>query len=292
MNIHDYQLRLKDGGFRAILGCENTLWVSHERFSMLRQPSLPLDPPSREEIRRVFRQSRAAMLSFVTRPSATLAANSCLYVCVDQEYSLEKLGQSARSHIRHALVEFDVRFMDQSEILKSGKQAYYDTLSRTGLSVDHRESFEAGFGRPRADRCYLGAWKGDRLAAFLLVTEVDDWVVIGGYSANEFLPLRPNNGIIYYALHHYLVEKRFRIVSYGLSSIQAISNADGLHKFKLKMGFEPTPVHRTFVVNPLLRPFVNRVSWRLVNGMLKLSPQHAMLKKAEGALRLALQSYN
>ena len=134
--------------------------------------------------------------------------------------------------------------------------------------------------------------RGNQLAAFLVVTEVDDWVSIGGYSANEFLPLRPNNGVIYYAVHHYLVEREFRVVDYGLSSIQADSKAAGLHNFKLKMGFESVPVHRAFVVNPLLRPFANSVSWRLVNRMLKFSPQHPMLKKAEGALRMAIQSYN
>jgi hypothetical protein len=55
------------------------------------------------------------------------------------------------------------------------------------------------------------------------------------------------------------------------------------------MGFEALPVHRAFVVNPLLRPLVNRASWYLTKGLLRISPQHALLKKAEGALRLALE---
>jgi hypothetical protein len=289
MNLNEYCEQLRAGGFKAVLGSEKTAWVSHERFSVLRQPTFALDVPSKEEIDRVFKQSRVAMLSFITRPSDELAANSCLYVCSNPEYSLEKLGQSARSHIRRALAEFEIRFLDQLEFLRLGKPAYYDTLARAGLSADHRE-FEAGFLRPRAARRCLGALKGDRLAAFLLVTEVDDWVSISGYSANEFLPLRPNNGLIHYVLHHHLVEKNFRVVDYGLSSIQADSKAEGLHKFKLKVGFESVPVHRAFVVHPLLRPFVNSISWKLTNRMLKLSPQHPLLKKAEGALRMALQS--
>jgi hypothetical protein len=292
MNIPEYCERLKEGGFNVIRGCEDTLWISHERYSMLRQPTLPLEVPSKEEIKRVFKQSRAAMLSFITRPTDRLAANSYLYLCTNAEYSLEKLGRGARYDTRRGLSEFEIRFLDQSEVLRSGKAAYYATLARTGLSADHRESFEIGFRRPRPDRRYLGAFKGDQLAAFLVVTEVDNWVSIGGYSANEFLPLRPNNGLIYYAVHHYLVERKFRVVNYGLSSVQAISNAEGLNRFKLKMGFELVPVHRAFVVNPLLRPFVNRISWKLATGMLKLSPQHPLLKKAEGALRMALQRYN
>ena len=133
--------------------------------------------------------------------------------------------------------------------------------------------------------------RGNRLAGFLLIAQVDDWVLIGGYSTNEFLPLKPNNALVFYAARHYLVKEKLRVVDYGLSSIQAVSKAEGLHSFKVGMGFEPIPVRRVFVVNPMLRPLVNRVSWKLVNGMLKLSPRHRVLKKAEGALRVALEQY-
>lgn len=292
MNFNEYCEQLRVGGFKVLLGSQNTLWVSHERFSMLRQPTFAFHVPSGEETNNVFRQSRAAVLSFVVKPSEAWVANGCHYLCADPEYSLEKLGRGARYDTRRGLSEFEIRFLHQPEVIRLGERAYSDTLTRTGLSAAHREPFEVAFSRPRPDRRYLGAMRGSQLAAFLMVTEVDDWVSIGGYSANEFLPLRPNNGLIYYVLHHYLIERKFRVVDYGLSSIQADSKAEGLHKFKLKMGFEPVAVHRAFVVTPLLRPLINRVSWRLVNGMLKLSPQHPLLKKAEGALRMVMQGYN
>lgn len=292
MNLNSYFDQLKAAGLKVVAGSKNTLWRSHERFSMLRQPTCALHLPSREEIRSVFRESHAAMLSFAVKPSDRYIANSCLYLCTEPDYSLEKLGKGARYDTRRGLNEFEIRSLDQSEVLRLGKQAYSDTLTRTGLAIDHREMFELAFGRPRGDTHYLGAIKGMRLAAFLCITEVDRWVSIGGYSASEFLPLRPNNALIFHCVHHYLVEKKCRVVDYGLRSIQAVSNAEGLHKFKLKMGFESLPVHRAFVVNPLLKPLVNRFSWTLVNSMLKLSPNHPMLKKAEGALKGALQRYN
>jgi hypothetical protein len=290
MNLNSYFDQLKAAGLKVVAGSKNTIWRSHERFSMIRQPSCALHVPSGEEIRSVFRESHAAMLSFTVNPSAVWIPNGRLYICTDPDYSLEKL-KSART-VRRGLNEFDLRFMDQSEILQLGKQAYCDTLVRTGLSVQHRRSFESAFSRPRHDTKYLGAIKGNRLGAFLIVTEVDDWVSMGGYSADEFLPYRPNDALVFYASHHYLVERKFRVVDYGLSSIQSVSNAEGLHRFKIKMGFRSVPVHRAFVVNPLLRPLVNRFSWTLVNNILKLSPNHPMLKKAEGALKGALQKYN
>ena len=291
MNIKDYAEQLRKSGHRVVSGSENTLWLSHERFSMLRQPTFASHLPDPEEIRAVFRKSRAAILSFVVKPSFEHVANSCLYLCTDPEYSLAKLGRGARYDTNRGLNEFEIRPLDLPEILKLGGPAYCDTLQRTGLSIEHRGCFEDAFRRPRSERFYIGAMKGDRLAAFLVVRAVDDWVSIGGYSANEFLPLRPNNALIYHVAHQYLVQKRFRVVDYGLSSVQAVSQAEGLNAFKVKMGFQSTPVHRAFVFNPFLRPFANRFSWGLVNRMLQFSPQHPLLKKAEGALRLTLNRY-
>ena len=290
MNVNDYLNQLRADGLKVVAGSKNTVWRSHERFSMLRQPTCALHMPSREEIKSVFQESHAVMLTFTVNPSNRWAANSCLYLCTDPEYSLAKLKKNVRYDIRRGLHEFEVRFMDQTEIIALGKQAYCDTLLRTGLSVQHREAFERAFSRQCRDTRYLGAIKDAQLAAFLLITEIDDCVSIGGYSANEFLPFCPNNALVYHATRHYLAERKFRVVDYGLSSIQATSNAEGLHKFKSKMGFESVQVHRAFVVNPLLRPLVNRFSWTLVRQVLSLSPQHAMLKKIEGALRYALQA--
>jgi hypothetical protein len=292
MNIKDYGEQLRACGSKAVAGSENTLWVKHARFAMQRQPVFALHVPSKEEIADVFRRSHAALLSFATKPSEEWVANSRLYLCTDPEYSIEKLAKGPRHDVRRGLSEFEIRFLDQTEVLRLGAQAYCETRARAGVSDGTPKAFAAEFGRPHPARRYLGAFKHERLAAFLLVTEVEDWISIGGYSANEFRTLCPNNALLYYAVHHYLAERKFRVVNYGLSSIQAVSNADGLERFKLKMGFESASVHRAFVVNPFLRPFANRVSWSLVNGMLKLSPHNLMLKKAEGALRMALRNYN
>jgi hypothetical protein len=290
MNLHEYGNSLQDCGYKVVFGANNTIWLSHERFSMLRQPTFVTHLPSADEISKVFRESHAAILSFVTSPTEETPANSSLYMCADSGYSIEKLARGARYDVQKGLNEFAIKFIDQSELLALGKQAYRDTLERTGLASDQREAFETAFRRPRPDRRYLAAMKGDRLAAFLMVTEVEDWVSIGGYSSNEFLQLRPNNGVIYWAVRHYLVEKKFRIVDYGLSSVQAVSGAEGLNSFKLKMGFQSVSVRREFVLNPLLNPFANRFSWRLVNRMLRFSPRNPLLKKAEGALRFAIES--
>lgn len=285
MNLNEFCDALQGTGIKALRGDGDTAWVTHERFSMLRLPASNLTSPRYEEISRVFKKSRSVMLGYATHQSTTRPTNAVLYVCSDPYYSLEKLERPAQ--ITRGLREFEIKFIDHNAVQRLGQQAYCNTLARTGSSLG-QNTFEKAFGKPRSDRRYVGAIKDGRLAAFLQLTKVDDWASIGGYSADEFLPLRPNNALVFYAVRHCFEHEQVRVVDYGFSSLQTASKADGLHRFKLKMGFEAIPVHRVFVVHPLLRPFVNRLSSAVLRQVLKLSSQNRVLQKAEGALRLTL----
>src|SRR5262249_2031216 len=148
--------------------------------------------------------------------------------------------------------------ISSDQLLARGVQAFCDTRRRVGLSDGTPEDFRRRFtSRVRCPgHVFLGAWKNDQLAAFLSITEVDDWAEIEGcFSMNALLDLRPNDALLFYALSYYLTERVFPLVSYGLGSVQAASNNAGLHGFKTKVGFEARPVHRAFVLQPLLRPF-------------------------------------
>ena len=190
MNMDEYGARLKACGFKVLDGSQKTLWVNHGRFAMQRRPLFALHVPSKEEIKEVFNRTHAPLLSFVQAHCAGLPANSRLYLCTDNKYSLERIPKSGRSQIRRGLIEFEIRFLDKIELVKLGAQAYCDTLARTRQSGGTPEKFKGVFDSDRPDRRYIGAMKGDRLAAFLILTEVDDWISIGGYSATEFLPPR------------------------------------------------------------------------------------------------------
>ena len=107
---------------------------------------------------------------------------------------------------------------------------------------------------------------------------------------DALLNLRPNDALFFYALSHYMTERACRVVSYGLSSIQAESNRTGLHTFKTKVGFEARPVHRAFALHPLLRPFANRLTLWGVNTALRFMPRDRHLKKAGGVLTYILET--
>jgi hypothetical protein len=181
--------------------------------------------------------------------------------------------------------------VDAAAVLADGFQAYADTRRRVGVGDGTRAAFTARFtqrGRCRG-HLFLGAWHERQLAGFLSVTEVDDWAEIEGcFSSNATLGLRPNDTLMAAALTEFLVTRRRRRVSYGVSSIQAVSNAAGLHEFKTKVGFEAVPVHRAFVPHPWLRPCVNPAAQRCLAAMLRLNPHSRVLKKCEGVMAAML----
>ena len=320
MDIEQYSGRLRSLGTKVLPGSQKTLWVGCGPFLnqilagsqsanggrswplvIQRRPHFALHVPSKQEIQTIFSESHVPLLNFAVSssdvpvlldssyaPGPIWVSKSYLYVCSDPEYSQEKLGQSARSHIRRSLGAFDFKFLNRVELLELGFQAYSDKRARFGLSPGTPESFEAEVRRNEPVSRFIGALKPGRLAAFLVVTEVEDWLSIGpGYSADEFLTFRPNNGLFYYVLHHYLVERKFRLVNDGMTDFPITPKVETLHRFKVKMGFEACEVHRAFLVNPLLRPLVNRASWRLANRLAALFPSNGLLRKAEFALGVA-----
>jgi hypothetical protein len=230
--------------------------------------------------------------TYVRLPDALHPPNAWLYVCEDQGYSLEKLSSPARRDVRRALRAFRFEFVDHWKLLEAGVKCFCDTRKRVGLSGGTPEVFcktYENFGRNPGQKI-LGAWAGDCLAAYLTLTVVDDWVDIFPYAADEHLRNCPNNGLIHVCLEHFLVERRFRLVNYGLSSIQEMSKAVGLHAFKKKVGFEARPVHRAFVFHPFVRPLVGMPSLVGLRVCRQLFPQNLMLRKATGILAAFLGS--
>jgi hypothetical protein len=286
----EYAADLARSGIPVLPGQSGTFWTKHESGAMLRRPIFHLGPPPSREVRQVLWRGRSAIASYLLEPDERHPANAWLYLCTDQTYALDKLAPPVRRNIGRGLKELRIAFVTSEQLLAHGTQAFYDTRRRNGLSDGTPEEFRQwliALAR-MPEVVFLGAWKDNDLAAFLTITEVNDWAELGCYSVDALLSYRPNDTLIYIVLSHYLVERRYCLVSFGLSSIQAESNAAGLHKFKTKLGFEARPVHRAFVPHPLLRPFINRLILRAVNTILRLKPGERRLKKVGGVLACIL----
>ena len=285
-----YAEDLARNGVQVLPGGPGTFWTRFESGAMVRRPTFHLGPLAPGEVREVLWRGRAAVASYLVEPDVRHPANSWLYLCTDQTYTLEDLSPGIRYNVRRGLRELRIAPLTSEQLLAHGEQAFCETRRRNGLSDGTPDEFRRRFTNEARlpEIVFLGAWKDDQLAAFLSIIEVDDWADIGCFSMNALRRYKPNDTLVYSALSSYLVERKYRLVTYGLSSIQVGSNVAGLHRFKTKIGFEAHPVHRAFVPHPLLRPLANRLTLWGVNTVLRFRPGDRRLRKAGGVLACLL----
>jgi hypothetical protein len=286
MSITEYAADRARTGFRIFPGGPGTFWIGFGFGAMMRIPIFHLVPPASDELQQVLWHGPATIASYLMEPDERHPANTWLYLCTDQTYALEKLAPAMRRNVRRGLRELRIASLTYDQLLAHGAQAFCDTRRRVGLRDGTLEEFQQRFTTRRLPEvAILGAWKDNQLAGFLSITQVDDWAdITGNFSMDDLREYRPSDTLVYSALSHYLVERKCRLVTYTMSSIEADSNAEGLHRYKKKVGFEARPVHRAFVPHPLLRPLANRLTLWGVNTALRFMPADLRLKKASGVL--------
>jgi predicted nucleic acid-binding protein len=294
--LTEYVEDLRAAGVRVVSGNEGTYWVaSHQQF-VRRLPTFHTRMPDPSEVDRALRSTGALVATYLSEPDEHHAANAWLYLSTDHDYSLMTLAPVMQRNVRRAMRELRIAPLTASELLAHGSRAFCDTRRRTGLAWETSRSFRRYFGCvdriDRPGRRYLGAWKEGQLAAFVKILHVDDWIELGSFSMDSMLRYRPNDALLYVLLSHYLAQRHCRVVSFGVSSIQADSNVAGLHRFKRKVGFKPSGVHRAFVLHPSVRAFGSPVTlsaarWA-VSAALRVRPRERRLKKLDGMLACML----
>jgi hypothetical protein len=206
---------------------------------------------------------------------------------------MEKLSKPARRDVRRAQRNVVIGPIDWPALLEKGFPAFSDTIARIGLSDETPDSFRRYYESFSRNPCHhaIGAWKEDVLVAFMTLWVVDDWVEVEGSFFNDaYRGLCPSNGIAHYVLDHFLTQRKFRTISYGMSTSQAGDKNIGLHAYKTKAGFEARPAHRVYALHPLLSPFANRLALGGANFALRFVPRDRRLRKAAGMLASILSN--
>jgi len=294
--LSQYAESLEAAGIRVVPGSQGTFWAGGPDRVLWRFPIFHIGAPTSAEVDRALRRTQAIVASYLVEPDAQNASNAWLYLCSDRAYALRTRVPAMRRNVRRAMRDLSIQVLSPAELLAHGHRAFCDTRRRTGLDDGTQRGFDRYFacrgGVTGPGRTYLGAWRDGQLAAFVTILHVDDWAELCCFSRDSMLQYRPNDALLYVALSHYVTERKCRVVSYGLSSIQSVSNAAGLHRFKRKIGFDTSPVHRAFVLHPALRPLASRGALRAahyaLNGALRVRPRNVTLKKLEGVLACML----
>lgn len=277
-------------GRRSVDGADGTCWLQHGRFALMRFPAFKMGEPSRDELRRLFRSLRTPIVSYIRAMEPSETPNSYLYIRKGP-YSRRDLARKPRQSVNRAHKYLTFSYLDWQTLAHHGLQVYCDTRARVGLSDGVESVFrrELTFFENVPGHSAFGAWKDDRLIAFIIGAAVDDYYTLAmTCSSNDSLKWCPNNALFDGIFDLFLNERGCRLVSAGLSSLQQTQRRENLHRFKLHVGFDAIKVRRCFAVNPWFRPFINRFVYRGALGLQKMFPGNPLIRKGVGVYEIIL----
>jgi len=288
ISLNEYYTNLKSSGIPIIKGEGNYLWIKHEPFSVIRFPEFITSVPLESEIKSVFKELNCLLISFCNPSKDAQKANAIIYNCCDKNYNQKNLSKNVIRDIRIGTKNLSISFIDWQEILEFGFKAFQDTRIRVGLSDGNKNNFDTRFQNFAKNDGHkaLAAKLNGEIVAFMSLIVVDNFVVIqGSFSTDEHRRLCPNNALSDFLLNYFLKERNYNIISYGLSSVQEDASLEGLHNYKIRVGFEPINIQRVFLLHPYVAPFQVIIN-KFLKTLLLVFPKHRVIRKASGLFQL------
>ncbi len=275
-----------------IVKTETCYWYDAQPGFYFYFPYHRLIKPGAEELKKILFGERCIGIRFFT-PMDSIGKTSYSIVCSDKNYDLPSISSStARHEIRKGLKNFEIRQMEFRELATLGTNLNYDTLVRQGRaprkheeqkwrhycsSAEGLEGFEA-----------WGAFKDKKLASFEIGFQMEDhFYLLRQGSATEYLPLYPNNAIVFALTRLKLALPEVSTVSQGPQSLDA---PESLDTFKFRMGYQKLPMKQRIVFNPLIRPFIGSTLHKIAQLATNAMPQNDALRKFEGIIRFYLDA--
>lgn len=275
-----------------IIETESCYWYKAEPRFFFYFPYHKLIMPGEDELKRLLWGKPNIGVRYFT-PMNLRGKESFMIVCDEKNYDFTSLDpHSARRETRKGLENVEIRQMEFKELATLGSSLVHDTLNRQGrahlrqeekkwrlycLSAQGLEGFEA-----------WGAFAGNNLAAFMLTYQMEDhFTILQQGSATIYLPLYPNNALVYYVTKLKLASPDVNAVYYGPQSLDA---PESLDKFKFRMGFQKKPMKQVIVFNPVIKPFIGGFTHKCIKLLSMSMPKSDVFRKIEGTLRFYLEA--
>jgi hypothetical protein len=288
MNIHNFAKWQRLQG-NQILRSESSFWLEAGPRVFQAFPFNWLIQPSERELRMLMIKHGILALRYSTNVDALIGMIS-YHVVLKNPYNQETLGKRARYWVRQGLSHCQVEQISLKRLADEGWKLQQDTLDRQGrvsamsesewrricLSAEGLEGFEA-----------WGAIVENELAAAILTARIDDTAFVPyALSHRKFLDLHVNQALFYTASCNLLSREEIKGIFFTVQSLDAPSSVD---EFKFRMGFEARPVRQRVLFHPLLEPFMNKSTHKLLARLFLRYPKNKFLPKAEGMLRFYLR---
>jgi hypothetical protein len=216
------------------------------------------------------------------------------YVFSDASYDIASVHPKVRARVRRGLENFEFGPIDSAMLLEQGPQLNRDTMQRQGR-------YDPEFGEPARWRNLVkaiedspgvtvyGAHTKDRLAAFMVTCLDDGWLqILHQMSSMAELPLHANQGLTFTITQQACTSPDIQAVCYGL--VPAQTN-EGLHEYKLRMGYRVAEHNNIIHLHPTLAPFLSsRPAISAIHWARKLRPRDQRLERLEHTIASASAS--
>jgi hypothetical protein len=245
--------------------------------------------PSESELRGMMLEHGIISLRYSTTMDAS-AGKVSYHVTLSNPYNLEMLRSQARNAVRRGLTNCQVECIPFERLAEEGWNLQQDTLDRQDrigsinkdewkricLSAIGLEGFEA-----------WAAIVDTELAALLLTARIGDtFYVLYACSHRKYLDRYVNNALFYTFSHNMLARQGINGIFFTVQSLDAPKSVD---EFKFRMGFKAKAVRQRVIFNPIIKPFANNTTHKLLVKLLKRYPNNNFLLKADGMLRFYLE---
>jgi hypothetical protein len=214
---------------------------------------------------------------------------SGIYVCREKAYDLSFVQPRQRTQVRRGLERCEVRAVDQPELLAQGFECNLDTMQR-------QKRFDSEFGERRQWRRLVGAiqkcpainafgaFTNGRLAAYAITCREGGWFhILHQMSRRDSLDQYPNHALSYKLTRDALQDPGVRAVCYGLIGL---ASGEGLHDYKLRLGYEVEPQNSVFLLHPRVeRLLTGTLAARVVGLLRRARPDSERIERIDSVLR-------
>jgi hypothetical protein len=272
-----------------VIRTESSLWYEAGPHVFQAFPYDWLISPSEKELHDLLVKNNIAAIRFST-PTEALLGKSSYHIIKKQPYTIECLKNKSRKNILLGLSRCNVEEISFTRLSKEGWVLQQNTLERQNrtdsmdqkkwenicLSADGIPGFSA-----------WGAYVNGEMAASLLTACIGDTAYfLYSLSHEKFLDLRVNH-VIFFEVTQQLLQKEG--INKAFFTVQSLDAPKSVDDFKFRIGLEPIAVRQRVVFHPILAPFINSFSHKLVLDLMNISKKKSFLAKMEGIIRFYLE---
>jgi hypothetical protein len=273
-------------GRRIVKACGAVWYAAPGRFLMSLPYQAMLDPQP-GELLELIRETRAAGVRFPSTQWSGL--ESGLYVLHRRPYDLESVHPKHRPRVRRGLESFHVRPATKAQLIAEGRALNLSTMARQGR-------YDPEFGEKRqweilveaafacSEISFPAAFAGSHLAAYMITCREHRWLhILHQMSRQEDLANFPNHVLTYTVTQQAVADESLDAICYGY---MPLFEADGLHEYKLRFGYEVIPHNSAFQLHPALEPILNNTVTRTAMHLSRvLFPKNQYLETVESVMK-------